>query len=147
MTDDQQPNGASSYQREIRKRTRRFTAATRARAFTMQLMWVVILAAGAAVPLAAALNWHEWVGPTLGFVVVVASGIERIFGRTTSAAVAVDGLRRELDRQTRMFGASALDYAQSEDPFGLYVQRVEDAIASFDEMMLAHAASMSNGFE
>jgi hypothetical protein len=70
------------------------------------MMWVVIVTAGAGVPLAAAVGWPDEVGPALGFVVVVvvASGIERIFGRTTPTAVAWEKLNRELSRQTRLAG-------------------------------------------
>jgi hypothetical protein len=136
-----------TYKKEMRRRIRRTTVRTRTRLFTMQMMWVVVLAAGAAVPLATALKWHAWVGPVLGFVVVVASGTERIYGRTTPAAVAWEKLNRELDRQTRLFNTSTLEYAEyaeyarRHERFALYVKHSEKAIRKFDKTMLAYTKS------
>ncbi len=131
-------DGRIRYEREIARRRRRSTWEVGLRTFTMQVTWIVVLAAGAAVPLAAALGWPGWVAPVLGFVIVVATGIEKIFGRTTDAAVAVDALRRRLDRERRKRDArSGSDEAES-DGFDAYVRGCERAIAEFDASMLAY---------
>ncbi len=101
----------------MRRRLRAASFAVWLRAGGIQFAWLVILGAGAAIPLSEALidqGW-SWVSPTLGFLVVVAAGVERIFGRTTEAAVALDRLRRELAREHRMLTAAAGPYSLAED--------------------------------
>jgi hypothetical protein len=131
------------YEHEMRRRLRYLDVVARLRAFTMQVVWIIVLAAGAAVPLATALEWDDWVAPVLGFVVVVASGVERIFNRTTAAAVAVDALRRRLDRERRVLVAGQLEYADADDPLGVYVERSEDAIAEFDRTMIDYGQQVA----
>ena len=80
----------------------------------------------------------SWISPTLGFLIVVAAGVERIFGRTTEAAVALDKLRRELAREHRMLVAIAGPYSLADDRFALYAQRTEEHIARYDEQMVAY---------
>jgi hypothetical protein len=80
----------------------------------------------------------SWVSPTLGFVIVVAAGVERIFGRTTEAAVALDRLRRELAREQRMLTAASGPYSLAEDRFAVSAQRTEEHIARYDEQMVAY---------
>ncbi|WES63167.1 hypothetical protein P0L94_11945 [Microbacter sp. GSS18] len=131
-------NGRSRYEGDIARRRRRLTWEVGLRSFTMQATWLVVLAAGAAVPLAAALGWPEWVAPVLGFAIVVATGIEKIFGRTTDAAVAVDALRRRLDRERRKRDARSGSDEADADGFDAYVRGCERAIAEFDDSMLAY---------
>ena len=78
------------------------------------------------------------VSPTLGFLIVVAGGVERIFGRTTEAAVALDRSQRELAREHRMLTANAGPKSLADDRFALYAQRTEEHIARYDEQMVAH---------
>ena len=137
--------GGARYEREISRRLRRSSLAARARAFALQSNWIVILAAGAAVSLSAALDWDDWVGPVLGFVVVIGTGVDRIFSRTTEGSIAVDRLRRELERQRRLYEARQLMYSDNADPFGSYVARVEAAIAEYDEAMVSHSSRLTRG--
>jgi hypothetical protein len=145
MTDavDTASEGERRYERELIRRRRRLTAQWGARAFVVQATWIVILAAGAAVPLATALEWDDSVGPVLGFVVVVATGVERIFGRTTQGAVAVDELRRRLDRERRLLDTRRMEYAETDDPFGLFVARSEEAIDQYDRTMVEYGARLT----
>ncbi len=75
-----------------------------------------MIVAGAGVPLTEALGGPAWIGPILGFVVVVAVGIDRIFGRTTPAASAQDALRRGLARERRLFLSGASPYDAADAP-------------------------------
>ncbi len=125
-----------TYAKDMDRKVRRLAAESSARAVVMQLNWIVVLMAGAAVPLSTALDWGDWVAPVLGFVVVVAAGIDRIFARTAPGAVAVDQLRRRLDREQRLWRARQLEYGDTDDPLGLYVLRSEEAIAEFDRAMI-----------
>ena len=93
-------------------------------------------------PLADAVGAAGWIGPTLGFVVVVASGLERIFGRTTPAAPAQGALRRGLARERRLFLAGAGPY-DTEGGFDLYAQRSEELIAVYDQAMLDYSSTLA----
>lgn len=115
--------------------------AARLRAGGIQAVWLVVLVAGAAVPLSDALvtdGW-EWVNPVLGFVIVLAAGLERIFRRTTDAAVPLDELRRNIAREHRLFLASADVYADPDAAYPRYAERVEEHIARYDHQMVAYA--------
>ena len=132
--------GQETFARLVRRRRRVASFAVWLRAGGIQFAWLVILGAGAAIPLSEALidqGW-SWVSPTLGFLIVVAAGVERIFGRTTEAAVALDRLRRELAREHRMLTAAAGPYSLADDCFALYAQRTEEHIARYDEQMVAY---------
>lgn len=110
------------------------------RAGGIQVVWLVVLVAGAAIPLTEALaddGW-SWVTPLLGFTVVVAAGLERILSRTTDAAVALDQLRRNLSRERRLLIARAGPYEQSTDPFPLYSARAEALIETYDLSMVEY---------
>ena len=131
-------SGQRHYEREVRRRLRQLVAQSRLRAFFMQVTWIVILAAGAAVPLATALDWPDWAGPVLGFVVVIATGLERIFRRTTTASVAVEALRQRLDRERRRYAVGGLGGSVDEDLFERFVRRCEEAFDDFDETMLEY---------
>jgi hypothetical protein len=146
VSDVQAESGRDRYERELGRRRRRLSREVRLRSFTMQSMWIIVLAAGAAVPLATAMGSPGWVGPALGFVVVVATGIERIFTRTTVAAVAVDRLRRRLERERRGLSAGILDAGEA-DQFALYVRNCEAAIAEFDETMIAYSSKLTRDTE
>lgn len=132
------------YDRAIRRRLRVANAAAWFRATGIQIVWLVVLIAGAGVPLTQALasdGW-SWVNPVLGFVVVIGAGVERIFSRTTEAAVSLDVLRRNLARERRLLMAGSDDYAASEHPHRLYAERVEALIATYDEKMIDHNAHL-----
>lgn len=131
-----------AYERRVsRKRGVAYTAAV-LRAGGIQAVWLVVLVAGAAIPLTEALvdeGW-EWVSPVLGFVVVIAAGLERIFRRTTDAAAALDRLRRSLSRERRLLIAGAGPYAVAQDPFALYAESCEPFIATHDDAMVDYAS-------
>lgn len=139
--------GDDEYLKLMRSRLRSLDLEVRLRNIGIQVLWLVVVVAGAAVPLVVALDWPAWISPVLGFVVVVAAGIERIFSRTTEAAVAVDELRRNLARERRLLLAGSGDYADEARRFGVYVTRTEDAIARFDRRMLAYSEAVVRSAE
>ncbi|MGE5210145.1 MAG: hypothetical protein ACM3MM_02720, partial [Acidobacteriota bacterium] len=63
----------------VERRLGRLRSEVWLRTTTIQLLWLVVVLAGAAIPLSSALGWWDWIEPTLGFVVVAAAGVERIF--------------------------------------------------------------------
>jgi hypothetical protein len=68
--------GQKTFVRLVRRRLRVASFAVWLRAGDIQVAWLVILGAGAAIPLSEALidqGW-SWVSPTLGFLIVVAAG-------------------------------------------------------------------------
>ncbi len=113
-----------------------------ARTAGIQLVWLVIIVAGAAIPLVELADGWRWASPVLGFVIVIAAGVERIFGRTTEAAVAVDLLRRRLARERRLHATLTEDYAVADDPNDLYVERTEQHLDRYDKTMIDFNASM-----
>jgi hypothetical protein len=126
------------YDRVVRSRLRVANTAAWLRASGIQVVWLIILIAGAGVPLTQALDtdgW-TWVNPTLGFIVVIAAGVERIFSRTTPAAVSLDVLRRDLARERRLLMTRSDAYESADDPHRLYAERVEGHIALYDEKMV-----------
>jgi hypothetical protein len=128
------------YQRLTKRRFRAANIAVWLRAGGIQAVWLVVLIAGAAIPLTEAIivdGW-TWVSPVLGFVIVVAAGVERIFSRTAGAAGALDELRRGLMQERRLLLAKSGEYATSDEPFALWAQRSEDRITSYDQRMIAH---------
>jgi hypothetical protein len=138
--DHQRTKDDHRYDRLIRSRLRVANVAAWLRASGIQIVWLVILIAGAAIPLSEALitsGW-AWVSPTLGFIIVIAAGLERIFSRTTGAAVALDRLRRDLSRERRLLIARSGPYAELTDPFCTYAERAESVIAEYDQAMVSH---------
>lgn len=132
------------YDRAIRRRLRIANGAAWFRATGIQVVWLVVLIAGAGVPLTQALTsdgW-TWVNPVLGFVVVIGAGVERIFSRTTEAAVSLDVLRRNLARERRLLMAGSGEYAASDHPHRLYAERVEALIATYDGKMIDYNAQL-----
>lgn len=126
------------FERMVTNRLRVANLAAYMRATGIQVVWFVIIIAGAAVPLTGALvddGWN-WLSPTLGFVIVTAAGLERIFGRTTRAAVALDRLRRELSRERRLMMTRTGPYADAPDPFLVFAERSEASIATYDASMI-----------
>lgn len=102
--------------------------------------WLVIIVAGAAIPLTdAVLPGWDWISPTLGFIIVVAAGLERIFRRTTDAAVSLDELRRSLARERRGLLTGIGPYEASEAGYVLFIERAEALIAEYDAQMVAYA--------
>jgi len=133
--------GQRRYERKLERRIWLADTAARLRATGIQVVWLVILVAGAAVPLSDAVlteDW-SWVSPTLGFVIVVAAGLERIFRRTTDAAVSLDELRRKVSRERRLLMAGAEEYAAPDASYALYAERIESHIAEYDRQMVAYA--------
>ena len=136
--------GFREYDRSIRRRLRVANAAAWFRATGIQVVWLIVLVAGAGVPLTQAIasdGW-DWVNPVLGFVVVVGAGVERIFGRTSEAAVSLDVLRRNLARERRLLITGSHEYATSEDPHRLYAERVEALIGTYDEAMIGYTSNV-----
>ncbi len=121
------------YAAAVRARLRVARAAGRMRAGGIQVTWLVVVLAGAAVPLSQALEAPSWVGPVLGFTVVIAAGIERIFQRTTDAALALDALRRALERAERQLVAPGP--TAEGDRAAAFVERCEEAFRDYDERM------------
>jgi hypothetical protein len=110
------------------------------RAGGIQIVWLTILIAGATITLSEVLiesGW-EWVSPVLGFIVVIAAGLERIFSRTTPAAAALDELRRNLAHEYRMYLAAPDD--NGADRFERYVERSEALVADYDQKMIDYNA-------
>lgn len=99
--------GQQEYVEELRSRIKTGNLGALLRTGGIQALWIIVILAGAGVPLNEAVEGPGWVGPTLGFVVVVAAGVERVFARTTPAAAAQDTLRRGLSREQRIFLARA----------------------------------------
>ncbi|MDO8143790.1 hypothetical protein [Isoptericola sp. 178] len=141
-SEQQSTRTQSRYDRTLRTRLRVADVAAWLRSGGIQLVWLLVLAAGAAIPLtqAVAPDAPTWIIPTLGFLVVVGAGVERIFSRTTPAAVALDVLRRELARERRLHLTTAGAYAGTPDPDRLYVERVEAHIATYDGRMTDYRA-------
>ena len=143
MTDTAAPDDAKRqrrYERKIRFRLRIANVSLLLRAGGLPVIWLVVVVAGAAVPLSEAIieeGW-EWVTPTLGFVVVVAAGLERIVSRTTGAAVALDELRRSLTRERRRRLAAVDEYADATTSFAVYVRTAEELFRTYDERMVEH---------
>ena len=133
--------GQHQYERALRRRLRLANAAAWMRAGGIQAVWLVVLVAGAAVPLTEAIladGW-TWVSPVLGFVIVVAAGLERIFRRTTAAAVSLDELRRSVSRERRLLLAGVDGHNGADATYAAYAERVEQHIAEYDRQMVAYA--------
>ena len=147
MSAAEKPNESGDrqrYTRRIRWRLRMANLAAWLRAGGIQVVWLTILIAGAAVTLSELLidsGW-EWVTPVLGFIIVIAAGLERIFSRTTPAAAALDELRRNLAHEYRIFLAAPEDQDGGADRFERYVERSEALVADYDEKMIEYNAKV-----
>jgi hypothetical protein len=141
MTDQQQPTPTdakeSEFIRDLDRRLRRWRVATHVRNGGLQSTWSVALLAGAGVPLVQSLGWSRSVASVLGFVVVVASGAERLFARTADQAEALDNCRRGLESERRLYSTAAGSYTGEPDSFRLFVERTEEITAEFDRRSLA----------
>lgn len=137
LTDVQQ-----RYVTDLRSRVRTGRVAALLRTGGIQVLWIIVVVAGAGVPLSDAVAGPSWVAPTLGFVVVVAAGVERIFSRATPAAAAQDKLRRGLSREQRLFDARAEPYTDGE-AFAIYSSRSEALLAEYDQAMLDYSSSLT----
>ena len=147
MVEQELTGDSRKFDRMVRSRLRLANLAARLRAGGIQVVWLVVLIAGAAIPLTEALitdGW-TWVSPVLGFVVVIAAGLERIFSRTTDAAAALDQLRRELSRERRLLIARSGPYAETGEPHNLYATRAEAVIASSDARMVDYNRRVLTG--
>ncbi|MGB3256407.1 MAG: hypothetical protein WBG89_14460 [Ornithinimicrobium sp.] len=138
--------GQQEYVQELRSRIKMGNLGALLRTGGIQALWIVVILAGAGVPLNEAVDGPSWVGPALGFVVVVAAGVERIFARTTPAAAAQDTLRRSLSREQRIFLARAGVYSE-EDAFDRYIVRCEQLIADYDQTMVDYSGSLARQAE
>ena len=134
------------YADQLGSRIRIGNAASGLRTGGIQALWIIVIVAGAGVPLTEALGGPSWVSPVLGFVVVVAAGMERIFGRTTPAASAQDALRRGLAREQRLYRSGATPYGAA-DAFDRYAERSERLIAEYDEAMVAYSSGLARRAE
>ncbi|MGA9279566.1 hypothetical protein [Ilumatobacter sp.] len=132
-----------AYLREIRRRERRATLSTRGRYVAIHLSWIVVLLAGAGVPLAQALGSPAWVAAMLGFVVVAFQGFDRIFGRTSEGSRSMDLLRRRLAREQRLMLAGGGQYAAGVDRIEVFVDRCEDLLLANDDEMVNYFASLA----
>jgi len=106
-----------------------------ARALSAQALWLVVVLAGAAIPLNTAVGGPAWVEPWLGFTVVAAAGIERIFARTSQKAAAVDSLRRALEQKVRRLQTEAVAPCP-EDTFAKFVDDCEELIDHHNQQVI-----------
>lgn len=134
------------YLDDLRSRVRTGRLGALLRTLAIQGLWVLVVLAGAGVPLNQAVGGPGWVGPTLGFIVVVAAGIERVFARTTPAAAAQDVLRRGLAREHRLYLAGAGSYSGS-DAFARFAERCEQLIADYDRIMVSYSTTLASQAE
>jgi len=132
-----------AYLREIRRRDRRATWGTRSRYVSIQLSWIIVLVAGAAVSLTDVFDLPSWVAPVLGFVVVVFQGIERVFGRTSQGSKAMDLLRRKLAHEQRLVLVGGGPYATVGEPMEVFIERCEQLLTENDETMIDYFASLT----
>lgn len=144
--------GQQRFDRLLQRRLRVANATAWMRAGGIQAVWLIVLVAGAAIPLSDALiidGW-TWVTPVLGLVIVFAAGLERIFRRTTDAAVPLDELRRNIARERRLLMASANVYGEPGATHALFAERVEAHIAEYDRQMVDYGRRIvgdeMNGF-
>ncbi|MEM9561360.1 MAG: hypothetical protein AAGA93_02000 [Actinomycetota bacterium] len=133
----------SAYMAEVDRRLWQATWQVRFRVGAIQLSWVIVTIAGAAVALVEAFDWPRWVAALLGFVVVVFQGFERIFGRTTEGSRSVDVLRRDLGREKRLYLTGEGRYKDDADPFSSFVGVAEAIIARNDDEEVAYNAKMT----
>jgi hypothetical protein len=137
------PDEHVAYLDEIRRRDRRARWGTRLRYLVMHVSWIIVLLAGAAIALVEVFGLSSWVAPLLGFVVVVFQGVDRIFERTARGALAMDVLRRGLEREQRLLLVGGGPYAIAEDRGSLFAARCEDLIAENDRTMVAYFAELA----
>jgi hypothetical protein len=125
-----------AYLAEIQHRVRRLGTEVWLRTTAIQAMWLVVVLAGAGIPLNTALGGPGWVEPSLGFVVVAAAGIERIFVRTSGKAATVDVLRRALAHECRLLSAGTGGDDEQRAGFESFVERCESAILAHDRQVV-----------
>lgn len=132
------------YLRTIDKRVRSANWAVLSRVAGLQVAWGVSLVAGAAVPLVQALDWDakDAITAVLGFVVVVAQGADRLMARTSGVVQADDAMRRAMARERRLFDARQGPYRDVDDPFAVFVDRVEAVIAEHDGHVAAYSRDL-----
>ena len=127
------------YLASIKRRAGAAGASAWARAGTVHALWLVVVLAGAGIPLNGALGGPSWVEPSLGFVIVAAAGADKIFARTRHKAAAVDTLRRSLNKQLRLMSTASGDYAGLDDPpraFAKFVNNSELLIDQYDQQVI-----------
>jgi hypothetical protein len=136
--DDQTPipEHRTTYLAEFDQRLRRWRRATLVRDVGLQSTWIIALLAGAGVPLVQSFAWDRGVASLLGFVVVVATGAERLFARTSEQADALDRCRRGLESERRMYMTATGPYTNESEHFRLFVERSEVITAAYDERSL-----------
>jgi hypothetical protein len=111
-------------------------------------LWLVVVLAGAGIPLNTALGGPNWVEPVLGFVIVAAAGADRIFGRTRDKAAAVDTLRRSLNKQLRLREIASEEYTGLSYPsvaFAQFVSGCEQSIDAFDQHVVKQNKRLLGG--
>lgn len=135
--------GGQAYLLDVDRRLRQANWLVRGRVGAIQLSWVVVTIAGAAVSVVEVLDAPRWIGAGLGFAIVSFQGLDRIFGRTTEGSRSLDVLRRDLYREKRLFTVGEGPYRGVEDPFGLFVERSEAIVALNDAEEVAYNARLS----
>jgi hypothetical protein len=132
------------YVEHMRKRAKSSRYRMGAREFAAQAIWLIVIMAGGAIPLNTALGGPSWIEPSLGFVVVAAAGIEKIFARTGRKAAAIDVLRRDLEQlQRRLEATASLPY--SEARFAQFVQDCECRVSTHNEDMVKQNRRLFSG--
>lgn len=131
-----------AYLHDILVRDRRAKWNTRMRYLAMHLSWIVVLIAGALIPVVGTSDWANWVVP-LGIVIVVFQGIDGIFHRTAAGGRAMDILRRGLEAEQRMLLVGAGPYAETADPYAVFVKRCERLVRANDAFMVDYFADIA----
>jgi len=121
----------ADFMRRLDRRIRRTRVAALARNAGVQAAWSLTLLAGAGVPLVSSFDWNA-TASVLGFVVVVASGAERIFARTADGGEAIERLHRGLASERRLYQACAGPYGDDATRFEQLVERTESLISIYD---------------
>ena len=131
-----------AYLREIRRRDRRATSATRSRYASIDSSWIIVLAAGAAVALVEAIDLASWVAPVLGR----SRGrprLDQVFGRTSEGSKPMDLLRRRLAHEQRLVLVRGGPYATVGEPMKLFIERCERLLTENDATMVDYFASLT----
>ena len=97
-----------------------------------------------AIPLNPTIDGPSWIEPWLGYFVVAAAGIERIFARTSAKASAVDSLRRDLEQRTRRLKAGAIP-PYPDATFAASVEACEKSISAHNQEVIKRNRRLFGG--
>ena len=127
------------YLASIKKRAGAAGASAWARAGTVHLLWLVVVLAGAGIPLNGALGGPGWVEPVLGFVIVAAAGADKIFARTRGKGSGSRHVATLLEQAT----SSVVDRVRrlrrpcrSAQAFAKFVSNAELLIDHYDQQVI-----------